>query len=277
MLYRNVVGRSAFLKTESSWSGLAEREIVVLCIHGMYGGAWYFSRWLEQFKFDGLGALALDLRGHRESTLLPRQKLDDVTMQDYADDVMAMVEVLRGAGVPPKRIVLLGHSMGGLVALMTAAQLEVGALVLVASAVPRSLPKYHHSFPASLILRSDKNAEIAPRIPDKERARRMFTGTPEPIMSQIVARLVPESARAQKEVANGIVIGQRVPSPPTLIISGKRDQIVPQWLAYLHHMGIPGSSHFSCNSGHFPMLEPDAEQVAHKIVLWTQKVLSRQK
>lgn len=275
MLYRTVVGRSALLMNEPSLPKLAGRESVMLCVHGMYGGAWYYGPWLEQFEKEGFGALALDLRGHHGTALMPDQKLDDVTMRDYVDDVAAVIDHLTSSGVHRKRIVLLGHSMGGLVAQMYAAEQEIGALVLVASAIPQQQSRYHHLLGGIAFHFIDRMHKKALLPPDERRARRLFIGIPEPLMSETIARLVPESARARNEVARGITLNRRTPPTPTLIVAGRRDPIVPSPLLYTLHLGTPGSKFTSSRSGHFPMLEPVAARLAHRIVVWARKAISR--
>ncbi len=276
MLYRGNIGRSALRMTESSLLELVKRETIALCIHGMYGGAWYFARWLKRFKRAGLGALALDLRGHHGAPLLPRETLGTVSMQDYADDVLAVIALLTHAGVSRKRIMLVGHSMGGLVAQMVTAHHALGSLVLVASAVPKPQLQYGH-LPAPLLTlrfheemsRTGLSRERVLLPTNQNLIRRLFAGIPEPLLSETVVRLVPESARARDEMVRGVELNRSTRHPPTLIIAGKRDPIVPQALLYALHLSTPGSSFFPCPSGHFPMLEPIAERVADAITLWT--------
>ncbi|MDP1689877.1 MAG: alpha/beta fold hydrolase [bacterium] len=257
--------------TDSSLAELAKRRVVLLCIHGMYGGGWYFADWLEHFRNVDLGGVALDLRGHHDSPLMPNEMLGDVSLRDYADDVLAVIALLVHAGVPQKRIVLVGHSMGGLIAQMVAAEHVVGPLVLVASAVPKPQPHYGRLFDSLRTLRfkekmlpTGRGKILLPANPSV--VRRLFAGIPEPLMSQTIARLVPESSRARHEIARGIAIRRHTQYPPTLIIAGRRDPIVPQAVLYALHLHTPRSSFYACRSGHFPMLEPIATRVAEKIV-----------
>jgi pimeloyl-ACP methyl ester carboxylesterase len=81
----------------------------LLFIHGGFHGAWCWDEYmLPWFGARGWQANALSLRGHGNSD--GHADIRRWTMDDYAADVM---EVLEGLGRPT---VLVGHSMGGVVA-----------------------------------------------------------------------------------------------------------------------------------------------------------------
>jgi alpha-beta hydrolase superfamily lysophospholipase len=61
---------------------------------------------------------------------------EDFRFKDYVDDAAALVSYLRGSGRFP-RLVLVGHSEGGLVAILTARRVPVDRLVLLATAARR--------------------------------------------------------------------------------------------------------------------------------------------
>ena len=63
-------------------------------------------------------------------------KPEDFRFRDYVDDAAALVNYLRSSGKFP-RIVLVGHSEGGLVAILTARQVPVDRLVLLVTAARR--------------------------------------------------------------------------------------------------------------------------------------------
>ena len=46
----------------------------VLCVHGMFGGAWQFEGWLPLLAERGYEAQALDLRGHHGSRPVRRRR-----------------------------------------------------------------------------------------------------------------------------------------------------------------------------------------------------------
>jgi len=61
---------------------------------------------------------------------------EDFRFKDYVDDAVALVDHLRGSGRFSK-IILVGHSEGGLVAILTARRVRVDRLVLLATAARR--------------------------------------------------------------------------------------------------------------------------------------------
>jgi pimeloyl-ACP methyl ester carboxylesterase len=98
----------------------------VLLVHGMRGHARWFST-VGPALGSRYRALALDLRGHGESAHTP-----PYGHAVYASDVVALADALELG-----RFVLLGHSMGGGVAVRAAARLgaRLAALVIVDSAL----------------------------------------------------------------------------------------------------------------------------------------------
>ena len=78
-----------------------------------WGGTWAFKFYMKFFSDAGYNCHALDLRGHGKSG----GSVEGTTMQDYVDDVRVVVRNL-GTENP----IIIGHSMGGLIALMYSAQ-----------------------------------------------------------------------------------------------------------------------------------------------------------
>src|SRR5664279_807787 len=63
-------------------------------------------------------------------------RAEDFRFKDYVDDAAALVNYLRGSGKFSK-VVLVGHSEGGLVAILTARRVPVDRLVLLATSARR--------------------------------------------------------------------------------------------------------------------------------------------
>lgn len=97
-------------------------------VHGAFCGGWVFDRFRAPFEAAGYDVLAPDLRGHGPDQ--PSSAVVGVSMTDYARDIAVLV---RRQASPP---VLIGHSMGGLVAAMAAAQAPVAGLMLLAPSPP---------------------------------------------------------------------------------------------------------------------------------------------
>lgn len=106
----------------------ARRPLVL--VHGWCCDHTYFAPQLEHFSGRGHAVLALDLRGHGESDA-PEQ---EYSMRVFADDVAWLVGEL---GL--ERPVLVGHSMGGVVAFQLAIDRPElpAAIVMIDSPVTR--------------------------------------------------------------------------------------------------------------------------------------------
>ena len=89
----------------------------------------------EQLVARGIATLRYDKRG--AGGWKPEfGRPEDFRFKDYVDDAVALVNYLRSSGKFP-RLVLVGHSEGGLVAILTARRVPVDRLVLLATAARR--------------------------------------------------------------------------------------------------------------------------------------------
>ena len=80
---------------------------------------------------DGYVVLRYDKRAIGQSAI-PMEQIPNLVFDDYVDDVEVVVDYLRGKGF--KRVVVAGHSEGGLIALVVANRgVEVDGLVLLAA------------------------------------------------------------------------------------------------------------------------------------------------
>ena len=233
----------------------------ILLVHGMFGGAWYFERYQRFFAARGYTTHALDLRGHHDSR--PVEDLGRVSVADYVEDAMT---VARGLGRP----IVIGHSMGGLIAQKLAEAGAVVATVLVAAAPPRWIT------PATLLLLR-KQVKHAWRI----LRQKPVTGAAEdhlalslnrmPPDEALVAlsRLVPESGRAALELSlSSTAVDEQKVRCPMLGIVGLDDRfIVPRVMRSIARkydmqlVEFPGH-------GHFIITEPGWEKPAATIADW---------
>lgn len=91
-----------------------------------------FRQIAEHLAARGIAVLRVDDRGVGDSTGL--ETLDKTTTFDFADDVRAQVAYLRTRReLDPKRIAIVGHSEGGVIApLVAASDPQIAAIVLLA-------------------------------------------------------------------------------------------------------------------------------------------------
>ena len=239
----------------------------ILFIHGMFGGAWYFERYQRFFADRGYVSHALDLRGHHGSR--PVEDLGRVGIEDYVADALA---VARHIGRP----IVVGHSMGGLIAQKLAEADAVSAAVLVAAAPPRWIT------PATpLLLR--KQLKHGWRI----LRQKPVTGTREDHLAlslnrmppdeaaAAVSRLVPESGRAALQLSLGTVAvdASRIRCPMLGVVGLDDRFIVPRVMRALARrydmrlIEVPGHAHFI-------ITEPGWEVPAAMIADWLDETVT---
>lgn len=109
---------------------MAERALTGVFVHGAGGGGWEWAIWARVFAAQGHRVLAPDLQPSAAG-------LADTTLDDYAAQVCAWLASARRAA-PGQRVVLVGASLGGLIALMN--RRDADALVLVNPMPPEGLP-----------------------------------------------------------------------------------------------------------------------------------------
>jgi pimeloyl-ACP methyl ester carboxylesterase len=106
------------------------RRKPLLFLHGELTGSWLWERYLGYFAGRGWEGHALNLRNHYWSqTADPAQ----LSFDTYTEDVVAALERL-GANT-----VVVGHGMGGLLALKAAERMPIAGLVLLSPEMPREL------------------------------------------------------------------------------------------------------------------------------------------
>lgn len=116
-------------------------QAAVLLVHGVAEHSGRYEYVGEQFAQAGYDTLAFDLRGHGE-TAGPRGHVPSFT--EFLDDVEELLEQRRTLGVP---VVLVGHSLGGLICTAYAAseRPDPDLLVLSAPALHAEVPGWQRS------------------------------------------------------------------------------------------------------------------------------------
>jgi len=231
-----------------------QKRTPLLMVHGAFHGWWAYRRWLGTFAALGFPSYALSWRGHEGSAPLTPEGLCSAGMADYAEDVQSAMAAI---GEP---LVLIGHSLGGLVAQMvTARSSMVRALVLVGSAGPAALGA----------TRDFEWPEKTPLMFPPERMRRsMFREIDDGEFAAIYGRLVPESPLALNESGLArIDIPRNAISAPVLVVGTEHDGIglhKSEAIASFYgadQVDVPGTSH-DC------LVEDAGLDAAHEILRW---------
>jgi uncharacterized protein len=140
---------------------------------------------------------------------------DDFRFKDYVDDAAALVNYLRSSG-KFSRVILVGHSEGGLVAILAARRVPVDRLVLLATAARRQ----------GDLLKAQLEKTLAPEMfkPIAEAIDAIMSGRivdPPPAGLAIPPSMQPGIASAFTEDP---VDSLKLIEAPTLIVGGGRDR-----------------------------------------------------
>lgn len=243
----------------------------LLFIHGACLGAWCWEdHFLAYFGQLGYRCVALDLRGHGASA--GRDRLQDASIDDFVNDVAVVASRFEA---PP---VVIGHSMGRLIAQRFAARHPASGLVLLASSPIGGMRKHGwmliraHPWP---FLRAMLARDMLNIYPDDRCVRQtMFSRTtPENTVSHCRERLQSESWRACMEMNEPISPPLAI-GCPILVLGGECDGTVPAEAVIATGKAYQAETRIFPGAGHNLMLEPCWQEVGDCIDRWIRLSLS---
>jgi pimeloyl-ACP methyl ester carboxylesterase len=247
----------------------------IVFVHGAFVGGWIWAPFRAWFRHRGFDVHTPDLRHHQPDA--PRGALHGVGLEDYTDDLQALVE---GLGQAP---VLVGHSMGGLVCQKLAARGLGRALVLLAASPPAGILPGPGEMAARLTLMQSAGMHlrksVRPKLALAEYAMDRF---PPPMRQQLFRRFVPESGRALFETMFWELDHTRaahVPASkvavPVLSAIGSEDRLFSTMTARAIASRYPGpaSVHVFPGLGHYLLGEPGAETMPAFVEGWLSRAL----
>lgn len=229
----------------------------ILCIPGGYHGAWCFADWLRLFATSGIAAAAIEPRG--KGTLTAEAE-PGTGIADYAADVVEAAEAL---GTAP---VVLGHSLGALIAMRAAMTIPtVAGLLLVAPSPPGNMPG------VAAVREVPEGDLIAPPAPAVA-AQRFLGGERPEGFAAYHAALSPESPRALNDryALRVAIDAARLTAIPSLVVEAGRDD------AERHPAGqdaaiaafVGGQYRLMPDMPHCMMAGPWAEASAAALIEW---------
>jgi pimeloyl-ACP methyl ester carboxylesterase len=242
-------------------------------VHGAFCGGWVFDAFRAPFEAAGLRVEAPDLRGHG-----PADRPGDVaglSMADYAADIAGLCRSLSEEdGSPP---VLLGHSMGGLVAQMAARRTPVSALVLLAPSAPWGvLGSSVEEAVTAAALPLVAPTPFSPVEPDLRLLRAFSLDRLAPAEREAAARRArPESARAVLETLTwwlDPLMTTHVPADrlgaDALVVSGGCDRVHPPATVRQVAERLGADYREMAGMSHWLPGEPGWEAVAGVVLDW---------
>ena len=203
------------------------RRKPLLFVHGELAGSWIWERFLGFFASRGWEGHALNLQNHYWSRVVDPAEL---SFETYVDDVVAAL------GRLGPTTVVIGHGLGGLLALKAAEQVPVGGLVVLSPEPPAAL---RQSAPSHL-LRDVPDVYGRARIgwstlPEKlQRDHRDLTIGDVLRIQHLLGQKPHESGRARRAVLAGVDVDPRpLADIPRLVIGGGLDAVVPEPMSEL--------------------------------------------
>lgn len=239
----------------------------VLCLHGIGGGAWFFSGFAKRMA-DTHRVLCIDLpgTGNSPSGVVP------FTLDSMARDVGDFVrEVVR------EPVVLLGHSFGTILALKAWESWEPGTIraMLFACGLPKARPNIHERLSARAIdINANGVSGWGPKVSPGVFSKKSFAEIPETIsmFDRLFEALVPETYTRIIDVLLAADMRGVVPSVtvPCAAIVGSDDSYAPPDAAREFASSIPVACPVTVLEGcaHMPFLEePQAFAAAARAFL----------
>lgn len=261
----------------------------IVFIHGMFQNARSWDKWIAYFTERGYRCIAPSWPAHEgEPSQLranPPASLGELSL----DDVIAAMEsaVIAAGGSSAElaeRPIVIGHSVGGLLAQIFAARNLVSYAVPISPVAPNMMMTLDWPFFKNVTAIANPLAGNEPFEQTPEKFHADFCNT----LSEAEARQAFEETATHdsRNVLRGCLgpsghIDLDMPHVPMLFISGKEDRIIPTELveknskAHSDEIGgrityreFPGRSHFICG-------ERGWEEVASHIADWLQSQRGR--
>jgi pimeloyl-ACP methyl ester carboxylesterase len=246
----------------------------VIMVHGAFCAGWAFDEFRAPFEAAGHVVLTPDLRGHAAED--PPTAVVGVSMSDYARDIAGLV---RAQPSPP---VLLGHSMGGLVAAMAAAQAPVAALILLAPSPPWGIAGGSLEEAGSAMALYALGPYWTQAIePDRTVARLYSLNRMEAAAGRLAERRMrAESGRAMFETLNWWLdpfmttsVAAGANRAPVFAAAGERDVIHPPSTVRQTALKLGADTRVFPGMSHWLIGEPGWEGVAGACLDWMSKAL----
>jgi acylglycerol lipase len=244
---------------------------VLVIAHGFAEHGGRYAHVAARLVAEGLAVRAADHRGHG---LSEGKRTSVVRFDDYVDDLTTVVEQARTEWAS-RRVILLGHSMGGLIALRLAVRASVpldGLVVSAPAACPRDVSKLtlvvgralSRLAPNTGVLRLPLN-----RISRDSTVVDAYDHDPLVFRTPIRARLGTEMLTAMDRVDAGLP-GLRT---PLLVMQGTADGLVdPGCGPHVYERAGSADKTLKMYDGlwHEIFNEPEREHVLDDLVTWVR-------
>ena len=253
---------------------------IVMMIHGMWGGPWYWEKFKNYFTAEGYRCIIPTLRYHDiKPTDPPDPALGTTSLLDYAADLEADINKLE------EKPILIGHSMGGLLAMILAARNLAAAAVALTPAAPAGINAITPSVIKSFFSVQSKWGfwKKPMRQTYNEAVYSMLNLLPPKEQKEAYSKFVFESGLAAFQIGYPYLDSQKASrvdvtavSCPLLIIGGKEDRITPASVIrkVANKFDNRADHKEFANHAHWIIAEPGWEEVAGYVSTWLEQKLA---
>jgi pimeloyl-ACP methyl ester carboxylesterase len=253
----------------------------IFMIHGMWGGEWHWDNYKTVFEKEGYRCVSTTLPYHDiGSKDSPDPRLGTTGLLDYAS---YLEEKVRQQDATP---IIMGHSMGGLLAQMLGSRGLAKALVLLTPASPAGILAFTPSVMKSFMsVQATWGFWKKPmRQKFTEAAYSMMHLLPPTEQKEAYAKFVHESGRAAYEIGYWFLdtkkaskVDETKITIPVLVVAGSQDRITPasvvrkvakKYSAVATYKEFPDHAHWVLG-------EPGWEEVAECVKDWLPQALAK--
>ncbi|CAN5728607.1 hypothetical protein BH11PSE3_BH11PSE3_11960 [soil metagenome] len=246
---------------------------VAVLIHGMWATPVVWGKWRAFLETRGWQVITPALRHHEAPQISPPPGLGAASLLDYAADLDAMIRRL------PEKPVLIGHSMGGLLALILCARGLARAAVLLTPAAPAGVIALR---PANVWAFARIQLNWAwwrkpHRATLREALSHTFNTTDPQEGAAAYAGFVSESGRALFEAAlpwldsgKAATVDPRQVTVPLLFVAADRDRLTPPGVVRRTAWRFRSVADYAeyPDQGHWVLGQPGWQRIADDTVAW---------
>lgn len=245
--------------------------VPVVMVHGAFCGGWAFEDFEQPFLAAGHPVHRPDLPGHAADD--GPDAVSGLSMADYA---RAIAAVCAGQPEPP---VLIGHSLGGLVAQLAAVRAPVRALALLAPSAPWGTPVLSLQETVAAFGVQMLGPFWTGAVPPDPGVMSHYTldRVSPAARGRILARLRSESARAMAQTLNWwtdpCMTTSLGPGPlkvPSLALAAEHDRIHAPASVRLTATRIGAEYRLMPGMSHWMLGEPGSVESAEVVLAWLQ-------